>query len=105
MNVVGNNDLCNADESILGTGDDSGKINPYYFHLFYCYQQPNSANFIYNNTYIPSTYYFGTDKYKFLMVNSEVTYNSCVSMYTPNTLTNVYTGYTMANSTSDNAFE
>ena len=105
MNVVGNNDLCNADESILGTGDDSGKINPYYFHLFYCYQQPNVTNFIYNNTYIPSTYYFGTDKYKFLMVNSEVTYNSCVSMYTPNTLTNVYTGYTMANSTSDNAFE
>ncbi len=105
MNVVGNNDLCNADESILGTGDDTGKINPYYFHLFYCYEQPNYTSFIYNNTYIPSTYYFGTDKYKFLMVNSEVTYNACKSMYTPKTLTNVYTGYTMADSTSDNAFE
>ncbi len=104
MNVVGNNDLCNADESILGTGDDNGKINPYYFHLFYCYEQPDVDDFIFNDIYIPSTYYFGTDKYKFLMVNSEVTYNACKSMYTPDKLTNVYTGYTMATSTSDDAF-
>ena len=104
MNVVGNNDLGNADESILGTGDDSGKINPYYFHLFYCYEQPDCDKFIFNNIYIPSTYYFGTDTYKFLMVNSEVTYTACKTMYTLDTLTNVYTGFTMANSTSDNAF-
>lgn len=104
MNVVGNNDLCNADESILGTGDDSGKINPYYFHLFYCYEQPDCSNFIFNNIYVPSTYYFGTDNYKFLMVNSEVTYNTCMSMYTPTTLTNIYTGFTMADNTSNNSF-
>ena len=104
MNVVGNNDLGNANESILGTGDDSGKINPYYFHLFYCYEQPDCDKFIFNNIYIPSTYYFGTDTYKFLMVNSEVTYTACKTMYTLDTLTNVYTGFTMADSTSDNAF-
>lgn len=104
MNVVGNNDLGNANESILGTGDDSGKINPYYFHLFYCYEQPDCDKFIFNNIYIPSTYYFGTDAYKFLMVNSEVTYTACKTMYTLDTLTNIYTGFTMADSTSDNAF-
>lgn len=97
MNVVGNNDLGNADKSILGTGDDSGKINPYYFHLFYCYEQPDCDNFIFNNIYIPSTYYFGTDKYKFLMVNSEVTYNACSTMYkTGDTVINVYTGYSVS---------
>ena len=97
MNVVGNNDLGNADESILGTGDDSGKINPYYFHLFYCYEQPDSSNFIFNNMYVPSTYYFGTDTYKFLMVNSEVTYNACATMYnTDDNIINIYTGYTVS---------
>lgn len=104
MNVVGNNDLCNANESILGTGDDTGKINPYYFHLCYCYEQPNPDKFVFNNIYIPSTYYFGTSTYKFLMVNSEVTYNACKSMYTPTTLINVYTGFTMADSTSNSDF-
>lgn len=101
MNVVGNNDLCNDDHEILGTGNDNGKINPYYFHLFYCYEQPDPANFIINNRYIPSTYWFGAGKYKFLMLNSEITKVACENMYglahktgdkTVYT-TNIYTGY------------
>jgi len=66
MAVVGNNDLCNANgPQYLGTGDDVGKSNPYYFHLFYCYEiEEGDSNgnwqhpLIYNNVYIPSTYYF-----------------------------------------------
>jgi len=38
MNVVGNNDLCGNNFNILGTGDDEGKANSYYFHVFYCYE-------------------------------------------------------------------
>ena len=34
MNVVGNNDLANIDPTILGTGDDAGKSNSFYFHVF-----------------------------------------------------------------------
>lgn len=38
MNVVGNNDLCGPDPEVLGTGDDNGKSNAFYFHVFYCYE-------------------------------------------------------------------
>ena len=98
MNVVGNNDLCNADHSILGTGDDNGKINPYFFHVFYCYEQPDPEKFIFNNIYVPSIYYFGNTKYKFLMMNSEVAYGTCEQMYSPGTVVNIYTGYTISTS-------
>ena len=40
MNVVGNNDLCGPDPEVLGTGDDAGKSNAFYFHVFYCYEIP-----------------------------------------------------------------
>ena len=38
MSVVGNNDLCGTDPFVLGTGDDIGKSNGYYHHLFNCYE-------------------------------------------------------------------
>ena len=41
MNCVGNNDLCNVDPTILGTGNDAGKSNAKFFHYFYCYEIPN----------------------------------------------------------------
>jgi hypothetical protein len=37
MYVVGNNDLGNTDPTSLGTGDDPGKSNPYFYNLCYCY--------------------------------------------------------------------
>ena len=38
MSIVGNNDLCDNDPTILGTGDDVGKSNGFYHHVFYCYE-------------------------------------------------------------------
>lgn len=38
MSIVGNNDLCDNDPAILGTGDDVGKSNGFYHHVFYCYE-------------------------------------------------------------------
>ena len=38
MSIVGNNDLCGNDPEILGTGDDIGKSNGFYHHVFYCYE-------------------------------------------------------------------
>lgn len=89
MNVVGNNDLCNAySEKVLGNGDDNGKSSPYYFHVFYCYEIPNeiknpeehnlwSNPVIYNDIYVPSMYYFYFGQYGYLMVNSELTTVTC----------------------------
>lgn len=99
MNCVGNNDLCNVNETNLGTGDDPGKSNPYYFHTFYCYEQPDAAKFIVNGKYIPSTYYFGNSAYRFLIVNSELTFQACAKIYGTlegtNKAVNLYTGYSL----------
>ena len=86
MNIVGNNDLCDTNINDLGTGDDIGKSNGYFFHIFNCYEVPveatTSLSFtvtiednkeketyksiehkilsecpIINNIYVPSTYY------------------------------------------------
>jgi hypothetical protein len=57
MSVVGNNDLCGTDPSILGTGDDIGKSNSYYHHLFNCYEI-DTEDLIVNSKYVPSVYYF-----------------------------------------------
>lgn len=82
MNIVGNNDLCDTDPTVLGTGDDIGKSNSYFFHLFYCYEiGPDFTPIIGGLTtttkdklkYIPSLYYFDSKKDRFLMVNSEIT--------------------------------
>lgn len=104
MNVVGNNDLCDTDEKILGTGDDTGKSNGYYFHIFYCYEVNESENYLPTITgydsierYIPSLYYFDSTNYRFVMVNSEITYENCKSWFKKRynnngQVVNIYTG-------------
>jgi hypothetical protein len=77
MNVVGNNDLCGTNPWILGTGDDLGKSNSYYFHLFYCYEIDPTIPPIVNGKYIPSLYYFDSEDTRYVMVNSELTYKNC----------------------------
>ena len=96
MNCVGNNDLCNLNPTILGTGNDPGKSNPKFFHYFYCYEIPNDENLIvkaHNVTvktstsetvmsipedrYIPSIYYFETSGVLYVVANSEVTKTTC----------------------------
>lgn len=102
MSVVGNNDLCGTDPSVLGTGDDVGKSNGYYHHLFNCYEI-DTENLIVNGKYIPSTYYFdcgnGT---RFINVNSEITFINCRDWFGLNTndsnvAYNIYTGWTTGN--------
>ena len=96
MNCVGNNDLCNLDPTILGTGNDPGKSNAKFFHYFYCYEIPNDERLIVKahdvsvktsastttisipeDRYIPSTYYFKTRGVMYVVANSEVTKTTC----------------------------
>ena len=122
MNCVGNNDLCGTDVNALGTGDDEGKSNSFFFHIFYCYEvspiyldadKDTKANPIYpivNNKYIPSFYQFRFDSndtpYKFIFLNSEITKINCSDWYGLNTsartingtqhsahAVNIYTGF------------
>lgn len=106
MNVVGNNDLCNAyNETILGTGNDDGKSSPYYFHQFYCYEIDNITStvdkwthpLIYNGVFVPSMYYFYFGKYAYIMCNSELTTVGCFAYWGKNVSSgdtvNLYTGY------------
>lgn len=106
MNVVGNNDLCGTNPEELGTGDDPGKSNSYYFHVFYCYEIDPSvftplikALSGSNNVpkYIPSLYYFDSNTDRFLAVNSEITETTCSAWYglvdENNKVVNIYTGY------------
>lgn len=106
MYVIGNNDLANSySPNFLGTGDDNGKSSPYYYNLFYCYEVPSDDftevdnwqhPLIYNNVYIPSTYYFYFDKQGYLMINSELTTVTCNVYYkaTANSgIINLYTGF------------
>lgn len=99
MNVVGNNDLCGTDVSKLGTGDDQGKSNSFYFHLFYCYDIDESVfTPIVNNKYIPSLYYFDINNYRIVMINSEITSVNCQQWYgltSGEDIINIYTGYTI----------
>ena len=101
MNVTGNNDLCDIDPSILGTGDDRGKSNSYYFHLFYCYevdQEEGKMPLIHGSDgykYVPSLYNFSIGNQMFLMCNSEITRTTCEHWYkvlNNQTPVNVYTG-------------
>lgn len=120
MNVVGNNDLANAyDHSVLGTGNDEGKSNPYYFHLVNCYELDNSSNYthaetgtyasmwshplIVNGVYFPSTYYTYFDSFGYLMINSELTVDMSKGLFkavSDGLVYNLYTGF-LANQTSD----
>lgn len=108
MNVVGNNDLCGTNPNLLGTGDDPGKSNSFYFHLFYCYEVDektfvplikNLSNTAAAPKYVPSLYFFDSAKDRFLMVNSELTETNCAewygAKYNGNTV-NVYTGFTIS---------
>lgn len=91
MNIVGNNDLCNTDVEALGTGDDEGKSNSYFYSLFYCYEVPTMVEHesgksfdvtpICNNLYIPSLYYFDTRDKRFIIVNSEITTANCENWF------------------------
>lgn len=107
MNVVGNNDLCDTDPTILGTGDDIGKSNGYYFHVFYCYEVDESNVPIITGDddvqrYIPSLYYFDSTQYRFIMVNSEITATNCEQWFdkklnkqSTGQTVNVYTGWSI----------
>jgi hypothetical protein len=116
MNVVGNNDLCGTIPTELGTGDDNGKSNSYYFHLFYCYDiDTDYIPIIKGNDnvyrYIPSLYSFGNQNVQLVMVNSEITQINCKDWFklTNNDDTiNIYTGFTINSnnyiSSSDNKY-
>lgn len=110
MNVVGNNDLCGPNPEELGTGDDSGKSNAFYFHVFYCYEvnpsvfvplvQPTGGGI---PKYIPSIYYFDSSSDRFLAVNSEITETTCKSWFglvSENKPVNLYTGFTINSHTN-----
>lgn len=115
MNCVGNNDLCGTNPSILGTGDDTGKSNSFFFHIFYCYEvcpitrEDNNETVypIINGKYVPSLYYVDFVGKRIVMCNSEITmincrdwfmlrYNDGSTIYP----VNIYTGYTITGNSS-----
>ena len=109
MSVVGNNDLCGTNVNELGTGDDNGKSNSFYFHVFYCYDIVDDVyKPIVNNKYIPSLYYFDSQNFRFIMINSEITSVNCQQWFklTKNDdIVNIYTGFTTgSNKVYDNSF-
>lgn len=118
MAVVGNNDLCGPDPTILGTGDDNGKSNSFYFHVFYCYETDPEIMPVIPATneedgykFIPSFYYFENSisesgasdqpNYRFVFFNTEITAVNCKTWFkrtkTVNGVedigVNVYTGW------------
>lgn len=123
-NIVGNNDLNGTDVQFLGTGDDDGKSNPYYFYLFNCVDVNNFFNDgedhypIINNVYIPSFYYLDSKDVRFVMANSEITEVNCRDWYNlkygvdleesnkvSNKYTvNIYTGYTLNGTVGDEEY-
>lgn len=108
MNCVGNNDLCNTDPEILGTGDDVGKSNSFYFHVFHCYEVDESEKIVPiiqtdngENKYVPSLYYFDFNTHRIVMANSEITYVNCRDWFNKKIngdVVNVYTGWAVENS-------
>ena len=108
MNVVGNNDLCGTNINNLGTGDDQGKSNSFYFHVFYCYDINESVfKPIVNNKYIPSLYYFDSKDFRFIMINSEITMVNCKDWFgltDEDKTINIYTGYTIGTDKYNNTF-
>lgn len=103
MNVVGNNDLCGTNVEELGTGDDVGKSNSFYFHVFYCYDVDETNVPIVNNKYIPSLYYFDSNNFRFIMINSEITAVNCKEWYglaDGTDFYNIYTGWKVDSSSN-----
>lgn len=114
-NVVGNNDLCGTDPLILGTGDDIGKSNSFYFHVFYCQEVATDTQSgcntvdkgivpVCNGKYIPSLYGVTYNNYYLLFVNSEITEINSRDWYnlrvTPDVAINIYTGWSIEGETS-----
>lgn len=109
MGVVGNNDLCGTNTEELGTGDDQGKSNSFYFHVFFCYDIDESVLVpIVNNKYIPSLYFFDSKDFRIIMINSEITQVNCAQWYgltEGESIINIYTGYTIgSDKTYHNSF-
>lgn len=82
VNCVGNNDLMDVDINKLGTGDDSGKSNPYFFHIAYCYEI-DSHNMLYkitenNTTATPNVTDVNADKY-YLTDTNKTRYDKVIS--------------------------
>ena len=116
MNCVGNNDLCDTNPEILGTGDDIGKSNSFFFHIFYCYEvcpitREDTGETVYpivNGKYVPSMYYVDFNDKRIIMMNSEITYVNCRDWFNIKYTTsggtvypvNIYTGYTVTNNVS-----
>lgn len=114
MNIVGNNDLGNVDETMLGTGDDPGKSNPHFYNIAYCYEIPicevgtDAYTPIYcgdsGPKYIPSIYYFDVSNFRIIMFNSEITSTAGNALFGSGKY-DIYTGYLWdedpSNNTSD----
>ena len=83
VNCVGNNDLCGTIVTDLGTGDDIGKSNSFYFHVFYCYEVDTTEGMvpIVRGKYVPSLYHIDFKNFRLVVVNSEITYENCKSWY------------------------
>lgn len=83
VNCVGNNDLCGTVVTELGTGDDIGKSNSFYFHVFYCYEVDTEDGMvpIIRGKYFPSLYHIDFNNFRLVMVNSELTNENCKSWY------------------------
>lgn len=119
MNVVGNNDLCGTNPEVLGTGDDQGKSNGFYFHVFYCYEVDPDIN-VQEEThlgpvipssdaeptykYVPSFYYIDSKDHRFVFLNTEITEINCKEWYGRKNASgeaiNVYTGWPISNEAS-----
>ena len=100
VNCVGNNDLCGTIVTELGTGDDIGKSNSFYFHVFYCYEVDTTEGMIpiINGKYVPSLYHIDFKDFRLVVVNSEITYENCKSWYgmvDGTQVINIYTGWTI----------
>lgn len=103
-NIVGNNDLNGTDIQFLGTGDDTGKSNGYYYYLFNCcdvnnfYDDGEGSHYpIVNGVYMPSLYYIQTNNTRIVLINSEFTIVNCRDWFNlkyNNNPVNIYTGYT-----------
>ena len=101
LNIVGNNDLCDTNINILGTGDDVGKSNGYFFYIFNC-NEVTDENLIINGKYVPSTYYVDTkttnnQTCRLLFINSEITTTNCRDWFNlkdGDNIINIYTGLT-----------
>lgn len=101
--VVGNNDLCDTNINILGTGDDTGKSNGYYFHVAYCFEIDDEIVPVVNGKYLPSTYYIHDKHNALVFIDSEFTQINCRDWFNlrytigdTSYPVNIYTGFTIA---------